>query len=115
MRKIWRAEIAGKKCLQVRLKNQILAGTIVLQKGAEIALCFQERRSFFKRFLETFISQNLSFSVNNRLELDFNIHTRRKVQMHQLIDRGRGRIQDVNKALVRAHLELLARILILVR
>src|SRR3954466_4676061 len=48
-------------------------------------------------------------------ELDFHVHARGEVELHERIDRLRGGIDDVEHALVRAHLELLARLLIDVR
>src|SRR5215212_4077489 len=48
-------------------------------------------------------------------EFDFHIHARSEVELHQRVDRLRGGIDDVEHALVRAHLELLARLLVDVR
>jgi hypothetical protein len=47
--------------------------------------------------------------------LDFHVHTGRQVELHQSVHRIRRRLQNVDQALVRAHLELLARLLIHVR
>src|SRR3954452_11855824 len=47
-------------------------------------------------------------------ELDLDVHARRQVvQPLQRVDRLRGRLQDVDQALVRADLEVLARVLVL--
>src|SRR3954451_10378054 len=48
-------------------------------------------------------------------ELDFHVYARGEVELHERIDRLRGRIDDVEDALVGAHLELLARFLVDVR
>src|SRR5918996_5043127 len=48
-------------------------------------------------------------------ELDLDVHARREVQPHQGVDRLRCRRVDVDQALVRAHLEVLTRVLVLER
>src|SRR4051812_35878522 len=50
-----------------------------------------------------------------RLELDLDVDARRKVESHERVHRLRGRVEDVDEALVRAHLEVLGRVLVLVR
>src|SRR4051794_620923 len=47
------------------------------------------------------------------LELDLDVDARREIEPHQLVDRLRRRAEDVDEALVRAHLEVLARVLVL--
>src|SRR5581483_5597138 len=47
--------------------------------------------------------------------LDLNVNARGQIELHQSIDRLRRGLQDVEQALVRANLELLARLLIDVR
>ena len=42
------------------------------------------------------------------LELDLDVHARRQIETHQRVNRGRAGIEDVDEALVGAHLELLA-------
>src|SRR5215218_3670796 len=49
------------------------------------------------------------------LELDLDVDTGGQVELHQSIDRLRGRVDDVEQTLVRAHLELLAALLVDVR
>src|SRR3954469_154632 len=49
------------------------------------------------------------------LELDLDVDTGGQIELHQSIDRLRGRIDNVEKTLVRAHLELLAALLVDVR
>ena len=56
-----------------------------------------------------------SASRDYLLKLDLDIHTRRKVQLHQRVDRLVGRIDDVHQALVRADFHLVAGSLIDVR
>src|SRR6202000_2583604 len=51
----------------------------------------------------------------SRLELDLDVDTGGQVELHESVDGLRGRIDDVEKALVRAHLELLAALLVHVR
>jgi len=46
---------------------------------------------------------------------DLHIDARSKVELHQRVDRLRGRLHDVEQPLVRPHLELLARLLVDVR
>src|SRR5579885_3618074 len=48
-------------------------------------------------------------------ELDLDVDARRQVEAHELVDRLRRRAQDVDQPLVRAHLEVLARVLVLER
>src|SRR5215471_3136343 len=48
-------------------------------------------------------------------ELDLDVDACREVEPHQRVDRLRRGIDDVDQALVRAHLEVLARVLVLVR
>src|SRR5262252_4493435 len=56
-----------------------------------------------------------SSSGANRLELDLDVDAGRKVELHQGVDGLRRRIDDVEQTLVRAHLELLAALLVDVR
>src|ERR1700688_926102 len=49
------------------------------------------------------------------LELDLDVDAGGKVELHQRIDRLRRRIDDVEQALMRAHFELLAALLVDVR
>src|SRR5262245_57132528 len=49
------------------------------------------------------------------LELDLDVHAGREIQPHQGVDRLRGRLVDVDQALVRAHLEVLTGVLVLER
>ena len=49
------------------------------------------------------------------LELDLDIDTSRQVETHERVDGVGRRVEDVDEALVRAHLELLARVLVDVR
>src|SRR3954451_3842490 len=49
------------------------------------------------------------------LELDLDVDARREIEPHQLVDRLRRRAEDVDETLVRAHLEVLARVLVLER
>src|SRR5262245_65621781 len=49
------------------------------------------------------------------LQLDLDVDASRKVESHERVDRLRGRVDDVDQTLVRAHLEVLARVLVLVR
>src|SRR3989304_8280827 len=51
----------------------------------------------------------------NSSELDLDVHARGQVELHQSIDRLRRGIDDVQKTLVRAHLELIAALLVDVR
>src|SRR4051812_34900121 len=47
--------------------------------------------------------------------LDVHVDRGRQVDAHERVDRLRRRVEDVDEALVRAHLEVLARVLVLVR
>src|ERR671916_288657 len=47
--------------------------------------------------------------------LDVDVDRGRQVDAHERVDRLRRRVEDVDEALVRAHLEVLARVLVLVR
>src|SRR5438094_3065891 len=47
--------------------------------------------------------------------LDFHVHARRQIQLHQRVHRVRRGLQNVNQPLVRAHFKLLARFLVHVR
>jgi hypothetical protein len=49
------------------------------------------------------------------LQLDFDVDTRRQIQLHQRIDRLVGRIDDVHQAQMGADFELVARSLVDVR
>src|SRR5262245_33402615 len=53
--------------------------------------------------------------IEIKLELDFDIDARREIEPHELVDRLRRRAEDVDEALVRAHLEVLPRVLVLER
>src|SRR3954447_5993545 len=56
----------------------------------------------------------LSIRVRS-LQLDLDVDASRQVESHERVDRLRGRVDDVDQTLVRAHLEVLARVLVLVR
>src|SRR5215204_4510479 len=56
----------------------------------------------------------LTFLVPS-LELDLDVHAGGEVKLHQRVHRLRSRIDDIEQALVRAHLELLAALLVDVR
>src|SRR2546428_7884969 len=60
-------------------------------------------------------SQAPSSSGKNWSQFDFNVDAGREVESHQRVDRLRGRRVDVDQPLVRAHLEVLARVLVLER
>src|SRR5687767_15613667 len=47
--------------------------------------------------------------------LDVDVDARRQVDAHERVHRLRRRVEDVDQTLVRAHLEVLARVLVLVR
>src|SRR5678815_611767 len=47
--------------------------------------------------------------------LDLHVDTSRQIELHQRVHRLRGRLEDVDQPLVRADLELLARLLVHVR
>src|SRR4029077_20883230 len=49
------------------------------------------------------------------LELDLDIDASGEIELHQSIDRLRGRVHDIKQPLVRAHFELLAALLVDVR
>src|SRR4051812_11046477 len=51
----------------------------------------------------------------NGSELDLDVDTGSEIELHQRVHRLRGRIDDIEQALVRAHLELLAALLVDVR
>src|SRR5690606_12026243 len=53
--------------------------------------------------------------ASRALELDLHVDAGGKVELHQRIDGLRGRVDDVEQALVGAHLELLAALLVDVR
>src|SRR5262245_32937352 len=55
----------------------------------------------------------LAVFLAERLDLD--VDAGRQIQLHQRINRLRRRLEDVDQALVRAHFELLARLLVDVR
>src|SRR5487761_800560 len=47
--------------------------------------------------------------------LDFHVNSRREIELHQRVHRIRSRTQNIDQALVRAHLKLLARFFVHVR
>src|SRR5947208_12161918 len=53
--------------------------------------------------------------MSSASELDLDVDAGREVEPHERVDRLRGRRVDVNQALVRAHLEVLPRVLVLER
>src|SRR6201994_216556 len=54
-------------------------------------------------------------SMSGSLQLDLDVDASRQVEAHERVDRLRSRVDDVDQPLVRAHLEVLARVLVLVR
>src|SRR5580693_8507722 len=56
----------------------------------------------------------LPMSVSSS-ELDLDVDARGEVEPHQRVHRLRGRVEDVDQPLVRPHLEVLPRVLVLVR
>src|SRR5712691_10086145 len=63
-------------------------------------------------FSSTFVSSLIFFSDGLFLELDLDVDARLKVQLHEGVDRLLRWIVDVDEPLVRANLELLARVLV---
>src|SRR5688572_19085857 len=53
--------------------------------------------------------------VCQSLQLDLDVDASRKVEPHERVHRLRGRVDDVDQTLVRAHLKVLTRVLVLVR
>src|SRR5262245_61991146 len=66
------------------------------------------------RFSAVFTS-SVAISPLRLSELDLDVHARRELELHQCVDGLRRGIQDVDQPFVRAHLELLARLLVDVR
>src|SRR5829696_2720716 len=56
-----------------------------------------------------------SGAASGLLDLDLDVDPSRQLQPLQAVDRLRGRLEDVEEALVDAHLEVLAAVLVLVR
>src|SRR5207249_1935409 len=56
--------------------------------------------------------ERIASLLRSSLELDFHINTGSKIELHQRIDRLRRRIDNIEKPPVRAHLELLAALLV---
>src|SRR5690606_27373700 len=56
----------------------------------------------------------LMSTMRDPLQLDLDVDVSRKVEAHQRIDSLRRRVDDVDEALVGAHLEVLAAVLVLV-
>src|SRR4051795_7492836 len=56
-----------------------------------------------------------SMVISRTSELDLDVDTRREVEPHQRVDGLRRGVEDVDEPLVGAHLEVLARVLVLVR
>src|SRR3954467_11004814 len=54
-------------------------------------------------------------SIVGSLQLDLDVDASRQVEAHERVDRLRSRVDDVDQTLVRAHLEVLARGLVLGR
>src|SRR5947199_4118410 len=54
-------------------------------------------------------------SISRSLQLDLEVDASRQVEAHERVDGLGGRVDDVDQSLVRAHLEVLARVLVLVR
>src|SRR6476620_9327289 len=69
--------------------------------------------SFSPRTPLTVLSMVLVIAGSSELDLDVDV--RRQVETHQRVDRLGGRVDDVDEALVGAHLEVLAGVLVLVR
>src|ERR1700716_1297457 len=57
----------------------------------------------------------LIFPISSGSELDLDVDTRGKIELHQRVHRLRRRIDDIEQPLVCAHLELLAALLVDVR
>ena len=59
--------------------------------------------------------ERIAFSFNPALqfsELDLDVHAGGQIELHQRVDGLRGRIDDVQEALVSAHLELFTALLV---
>src|SRR6476661_2860555 len=69
--------------------------------------------SFSPRTPLTVLSMVLVIAGSSELDLDVDV--RRQIEAHQRVDRLGGRVDDVDEALVRPHLEVLAGVLVLVR
>src|SRR6195952_2430765 len=57
----------------------------------------------------------VALDMSRSLELDLDVDVGGQVEAHERVDRLRRRIDDVDQPLVRAHLEVLAAVLVLVR
>src|SRR6202047_1953687 len=71
-----------------------------------------------RRVIPTFCAstpERMCLFPDPALELDLDVDAGGKVELHQRIDRLRRRIDDVEQALMRAHFELLAALLVDVR
>src|ERR1700692_3410487 len=71
-----------------------------------------------RRVIPTFCAstpERMCLFPNRALELDLDVDTGGKVELHQRIDGLRRRIDDIEQALMRAHFELLAALLVDVR
>src|SRR6185437_6088411 len=66
-------------------------------------------------FALSLVSDSLLGRVLAAKRLNFHVHARRQIELHQRVHRVRRRFQNVNQPLVRPHLELLARLLVHVR
>src|ERR1700742_39927 len=53
--------------------------------------------------------------ISTQASLNVDVDAGREVDAHECVDRLRRRVEDVDQTLVRAHLEVLARVLVLVR
>src|ERR1700681_2409217 len=71
-----------------------------------------------RRVIPTFCAstpERMCLFPDPALELDLDVDAGGKVELHQRIDRLRRRIDDIEQALMRAHFELLAALLVDVR
>src|SRR5512147_2765439 len=62
---------------------------------------------FLRPISPSFIAMAIPRSRSPRSELDFDVDAARKVELHERVHGLWRRVQDVDEALVRAHLELL--------
>src|SRR5262245_7876301 len=86
------------KCWSIPTLRPRITGFVIAGAPAPFPFCSAVSTSSF-----------LVSSVTVRsLELDLDVDARRKVQLHQRVDRLLRRIVDVDEPLVRADLELLA-------
>src|SRR5439155_21097754 len=88
----------------------------IIPSTAIFPYSLSQHASMFRKGIGCVLQNQFSFLLRCVTEcLDFHIHARRQIELHQSVNRIWRRLQNIDQAFVRVHLKLLARLFVHVR